>query len=134
MFYVLKEYHMPARPPLAKARIILEFLPDNQYHPFATHWQNLQTNGRSHGHYFNNLDEAIEDYNDRVGRSVSTILTTKPVVITLYEGEYRVPGPDGTEAQAYYASDEEDAINTFRAIHGDKPYNIRRVYNEHSQE
>jgi hypothetical protein len=33
-------------------------------------------------------------------------------------GEFRVPGPDGTEAQAYYTDDREDAIGTARAIYG----------------
>lgn len=32
--------------------------------------------------------------------------------------EYRVPGPDRTEAQAYYTDDREDAIDTCKAIHG----------------
>lgn len=27
-------------------------------------------------------------------------------------GEYRVPGPDGTEAQAYYTDDKQDAEGT----------------------
>ncbi len=36
-----------------------------------------------------------------------------------YDGEeYRVPGPDRTEAQAYYTDDRADAIDTARAIHG----------------
>lgn len=29
--------------------------------------------------------------------------------------EYRVPGPNGTEAQAYYTNDKEDAEETARA-------------------
>ena len=33
-------------------------------------------------------------------------------------GEYRVPGPKGTEAQAYYTDDRGDAIGTAQAIHG----------------
>ena len=33
-------------------------------------------------------------------------------------GEHRVPGPDGTEAQAYYTDDRQDAIETARSIYG----------------
>ena len=33
-------------------------------------------------------------------------------------GEYRVPGPKGTEAQAYYTDDREDALSTAQAIFG----------------
>ncbi len=35
-------------------------------------------------------------------------------------GEHRVPGPDGTEAQAYYTDDCEDAIETARSIYGQR--------------
>jgi hypothetical protein len=33
-------------------------------------------------------------------------------------GEYRVPGPAGTEAQAYYTDDRDDAEDTARAVYG----------------
>ena len=42
----------------------------------------------------------------------------RPVVITCEDGEYRVPGPDGTEAQAYYTDDRDDAVGTAKAMHG----------------
>ncbi len=43
-------------------------------------------------------------------------------------GTYRVPGPDKTEAQAYYADDKEDAIGTAKAMHGeDVVIKFRRV-------
>ena len=32
--------------------------------------------------------------------------------------EYRVPGPDGTDEQIYFTSDEEDAIDTAKVIFG----------------
>ena len=32
--------------------------------------------------------------------------------------EYRVPGPAGTEAQAYYTDDRDDAIDTALVIWG----------------
>ena len=43
-----------------------------------------------------------------------------PVIVIRFDdtGEHRVPGPDGSEAQAYYASDREDAIDTAREIYG----------------
>lgn len=44
----------------------------------------------------------------------------KEIVITysLAWAEYRVPGPNGTEAQACYTEDKEDAEDTARAIYG----------------
>lgn len=32
--------------------------------------------------------------------------------------EYRVPGPNGTEEQAYYTNDKDDAIGTARLVFG----------------
>ena len=40
------------------------------------------------------------------------------VVIKICEGEYRVPGPEHTEAQAYYTDDREDAVGTAKQVHG----------------
>ena len=34
-------------------------------------------------------------------------------------GEYRVPGPEGTEVQAYYTDDLGDAIGTAKYVFGD---------------
>ncbi|PPD07345.1 MAG: hypothetical protein CTY28_09565 [Hyphomicrobium sp.] len=42
----------------------------------------------------------------------------KRVNIDVVDGEFRVPGPDATEAQAYYTTDRTDAENTARIIHG----------------
>lgn len=40
-------------------------------------------------------------------------------VIIIFDGdEYRVPGPKGTEAQAYYTDDREDAIGTAKLVYG----------------
>ena len=49
-----------------------------------------------------------------------TSFQTPPVTIAVIDGdtEYRVPGPDGTEAQAYYTDDPEDAKSTARTIYG----------------
>ncbi len=41
----------------------------------------------------------------------------KRVVITNTDGEYRVPGPDGREATAYYTDDRADAIATCRLMY-----------------
>ena len=42
------------------------------------------------------------------------------VVITKdQDGEYRVPGPDATEMQAYYTDDKEDAIGTAKHVFKD---------------
>lgn len=44
-----------------------------------------------------------------------------PISITIIKNEddeYRVPGLDRTEAQAYYTDDKDDAIKTTRAIYG----------------
>lgn len=42
--------------------------------------------------------------------------------------EYRVPGPDATEAQAYYTDDPRDARDTAKAMHGQAvKIRIRRV-------
>ena len=38
--------------------------------------------------------------------------------IQFNEDGYRVPGPEKTEAQAYYTDDEKDAIGTAKMIHG----------------
>lgn len=43
----------------------------------------------------------------------------KQVWIERYWGKYRVPGPDDTEAQAYYTNDKEDAASTAKQIWGD---------------
>ncbi len=43
------------------------------------------------------------------------------------DGEYRVPGPDGTEAQASYHDDREDAIGTAKLVHGDVAIRFRKV-------
>ena len=40
------------------------------------------------------------------------------VIVTVEDGEYRVPGPQQTEAQAYYTDDKQDAIGTAKAIYG----------------
>ena len=42
------------------------------------------------------------------------------VEVTFDGEEYRVPGQDRrSEDQAYYTNDQEDAIDTARAIHGE---------------
>lgn len=41
--------------------------------------------------------------------------------------EFRVPGPDRTEAQAYYTDDRQDAIDTARAIYGQCQFRFVRV-------
>lgn len=38
--------------------------------------------------------------------------------IDVVDGEFRVPGPDGREASAYYTDDRTDAVNTARHMHG----------------
>jgi len=46
-----------------------------------------------------------------------------PLIINIQNDEndeYRVPGPEKTEAQAYYTDDKEDAIATAKIIHGKK--------------
>lgn len=45
---------------------------------------------------------------------------TRTVVILLdrWNEEYRVPGPSGSEAQAYYTNDREDALGTARVVWG----------------
>ena len=40
------------------------------------------------------------------------------VTIRKRDGEYRVPGPAHTEAQAYYTDDKADAIATACSMHG----------------
>lgn len=57
---------------------------------------------------------AHQHVNDKVQFDASA---TRNVVIKHYDGEYRVPGPDGTEAQAYYTNDKDDATATARAMY-----------------
>ncbi len=45
-------------------------------------------------------------------------MTSIVVTYCLEYAEYRVPGPDATEAQAYYTQDKDDAIDTAKAIFG----------------
>jgi len=45
--------------------------------------------------------------------------------------EYRVPGPAGTEAQAYYTDDREDAQDTARYTFGADVGITWRTVNEH---
>ena len=40
------------------------------------------------------------------------------ITYSLAWAEYRVPGPAGTEAQACYTDDREDAVDTAKAIYG----------------
>jgi len=40
------------------------------------------------------------------------------ITYSLDWAEYRVPGPAGTEAQAYYTDDREDAEDTAKAVYG----------------
>jgi hypothetical protein len=42
------------------------------------------------------------------------------VIITKKNGEYRVPGPAKTEAQAYYTDDLDDALATAKLMYGGK--------------
>lgn len=58
----------------------------------------------------------------------------KRITITLdrWNDEYRVPGIKNREASAYYTSDEEDAINTCKAMHGECTIKIRKV-DEHPE-
>lgn len=41
------------------------------------------------------------------------------------DGEYRVPGPDGREACAYYTDDKDDAIGTANAMYAPREIRIR---------
>jgi len=53
-----------------------------------------------------------------------------PNVVIKFDGEeYRVPGPKGSEAEAYYTSDKQDAIGTARLMWKDPSLNptFRRV-------
>ena len=45
-------------------------------------------------------------------------MATKITVRFDDSGEHRVPGPEKTEAQAYYTDDRDDAIWTARSIFG----------------
>lgn len=50
------------------------------------------------------------------------------VTVTFDGDEFRVPGPKGTEAQAYYTGDRGDAASTARHIFGeDVVIRFRRV-------
>ena len=50
------------------------------------------------------------------------------IVIRFDGEEYRVPGPEGTEAQAHYTDDREDAIGTAKVVFGsDVTISFRRV-------
>lgn len=50
------------------------------------------------------------------------------IVIRFDGSEYRVPGPEGTEAQACYTDDKEDAIGTAKAVFGPNiKFSFRRV-------
>ena len=52
------------------------------------------------------------------------------IVLDVVWGDYIVPGIDGTEAQAYYTDDKEDAYDTARAIFGqDVTIKLKRKYN-----
>ena len=46
-------------------------------------------------------------------------------------GEFRVPGPNGSESQSYYTDDKQDAINTAKHMYKDKnvSINFRSVSN-----
>lgn len=51
----------------------------------------------------------------------------RKLVITLCDGEYRVPGPDGREATAYYTDDKGDALVTCADMHGAARVVVRSV-------
>ena len=43
------------------------------------------------------------------------------------DGEHRVPGPDGTEAQAYYTNDRKDALDTAQLLHDGATIRFKKV-------
>ncbi len=45
-------------------------------------------------------------------------MTSIVITYNLEYAEYRVPGPDATEAQACYTDDKDDAIGTAKAVFG----------------
>ena len=54
-------------------------------------------------------------------------MNARRVVIIRFDdtGEHRVPGPSGTEAEAYYTDDRQDAIDTAREALGVAVEDIR---------
>ena len=49
-----------------------------------------------------------------------TDMTKTKTIVVIHDGyEFRVPGPDFTEASAYYTDDRQDARDTAKAMHGD---------------
>ena len=58
-------------------------------------------------------------------------MTYKITITKDCDNEYRVPGPDGTEAQAYYTDDREDARGTALQVLGSDVVITWRTVNEH---
>ena len=52
------------------------------------------------------------------------------IVLDVEWGDYIVPGIDGTEAQAYYTDDKEDAYDTARAIFGQDVFLLSNTHQE----
>ena len=55
------------------------------------------------------------------------IILAKLTITKDANGEYRVPGPNGTEAQAYYTDDKADALDTARLEHPLTVFKFRTV-------
>lgn len=65
--FVLKAASTPGGHGTAPGQVILAYSPENAY-PFVTWWRNDENSGCSSEHYFGNLDDALEDYDDRCAK------------------------------------------------------------------
>jgi hypothetical protein len=58
----------PKRGITAPCTIVLRDMGEDSHHRYVTHWRNDTDQGHTGGHYFEDLDKAVADFNERVQR------------------------------------------------------------------
>ena len=65
---LLKEFKTPGDEFTAPGAEVLRHNEANKFHPYVTHWRNDQDGGFYVGHYFSNLKDAEDDFEERCRR------------------------------------------------------------------
>ncbi len=66
---VLGSFATPRGPATAPGRVVLcDIAGESPQHPFVTWWENTESGGFCSGNYFDNLNDAKEDFSRRIKR------------------------------------------------------------------
>ena len=83
---ILRTFTTTARGPYAPGEILLRTNPNDVTGCwFVTHFHNLQSDSYSHGHYFEDLDEANEDFEKRVLDWITCTVFQEKITETILE-------------------------------------------------